>query len=313
MTVAPASEANVELALGRVALAGGNQQLAIAHADRVIQLAPMSPAGYELRAYVTDGSDDGDASDAALERAIELGSRDACLYEAKAYRLIAADQRENSFMDELLSADVARAAADLYQRALGLRPSGETAVPGLVVALWNVEAFTDADEVSLNASRVSFPTSGLLLVGQAALEKNRRNIQEATRLLHQATVEPYTLPREHRRAVVALRANWLGEWVVEQLNTLVGGARFDEARALLGEQLADTTIPAPLRTMMEATQRDLPDMERLHGALQAVQQGRRDEGVAVLTGLAENPHTADRTRRMADRLLRDIGARTQQE
>jgi uncharacterized protein (UPF0147 family) len=309
MTTAPASDANVELALGRLATAGGNQELAIAHAERVIALAPTSPAGYELKVYATDEATDYAALEAALERAIALGSRDAFLYEAKADRLLAANQRENSFIDDVLSADVARTAADLYQRALGLRPRNDTPLSGLVVALLNVETLTDTDQIMLNASRMLFPTDGLLLVGQAAVEKARGNVQQASHLLQQATVEPYTLPREQRRAVVALRANWLGQWVAAQLNTFVNEGRFDDARALIGEQLADDTLPVPVRRLLEGTESDLPDMERLHQAVEAGENGRRSEAIAMLTELADNPDTADQTRRMAQRILQEIGAR----
>jgi hypothetical protein len=309
MTITPASEASVELALGRLATAGGNRELALAHAERVIALASTSPAGYELQAYVTDVGDDGAVFDTALERAIALGSRDAFLYEAKGNRLIAANQRANSNVDDLLSADVARAAADFFERALGLRPRNDAPVRGLVLALLNVDEFTDTDQITLNANRLVFPTNGLPLVGLAALEKQRGNVIEASRLLHQATVAPFALPREDRRAVVALRTNWLGEWVLDQLNTFVSEARFDEARALVDQQLADSTIPERLRTVIEGTQKELPDLERLHTAVEAGGNGRREEAVAILTELADNPDTGDRARRMAERVLRDLGVR----
>ncbi|HUQ52466.1 MAG TPA: hypothetical protein VM692_09610, partial [Gammaproteobacteria bacterium] len=309
MEISPASEASVELALGRLATAGGNQELALAHAERVIALASTSPAGYELKAYGAVDIDDGAAFDAALERAIALGSRDSFLYEAKAARLINANQRTNSSVDDLFDADVARTAADLFQRALGLRPRNDTPLRGLVVALLNVETHTDTDQLTLNAGRVMFPTNGLLLVGQAALEKQRGNVSEASRLLQQATVEPFTLTSEDRRMIVALRGNWLGQWVAAQLNELVPAGRFEEVRALVAEQLADETLPGPLRSMIERVQKDLPEMERLDEAAQAAQNGRRAEAVAILTELADAPDTGERARRVAERMLRDFGVR----
>jgi hypothetical protein len=59
MTVEPASEANVAFALGRLATVGGNLDIARAHADEVIALAPESAAGYELKAYAAhEGGDE---------------------------------------------------------------------------------------------------------------------------------------------------------------------------------------------------------------------------------------------------------------
>jgi uncharacterized protein (UPF0147 family) len=135
-------------------------------------------------------------------------------------------------------------------------------------------------------------------------------VQQASQLLQQATVEPYTLPGEQRRAVVALRANWLGQWLAAELNTLVSEARFGDARALIGAQLADATLPAPLRKMIEEIQGDLPDMERLHEAVQAGESGRRSEALAMLRDLADDPNTAERTRRVAQRILQEIGERS---
>jgi hypothetical protein len=273
----------------------------------VIALAPAVAAGFELKAYAANDADDGAAFDAALERAVALGSRDPFLYQSKADRLLAANQRPNVGIDDLLTPEVARTAADLYQRALGLRPRDETPLPGLALALLNVDTFTDGDEITLNASRVLFPTNGLPLVGQAAVEKGRGNVSQAARLLQQSTTEPFTLPKSHRQSVVALRANWLGQWLAAQLNTLVAEARFDEARALVDEQLADDSLPAPLRRMIETIQGDMPDMERLHQAVEAGQSGRRAEAVSTLRQLADSPATAERTRRVAERILREIG------
>ena len=182
-------------------------------------------------------------------------------------------------------------------------------MPGLVVALLNVDTLTESDQLTLNVSRVLFPTTGLLLVGQAAIERERGNVREASRLLRQATLEPFTLPKQHRRAVVALRTNWLGEWLSKEINALISEEQFAAARTLAAEQLADDTLPTPLRTMLENVQKDLPDMERIRSAIDAGEAGNRQEAVAILTDLADNPSTGERTRRAAERILQDLGVR----
>ena len=45
MTIGPASDANVALALGRLATVGNNLDIARMHAEQVIALAPSLPAG----------------------------------------------------------------------------------------------------------------------------------------------------------------------------------------------------------------------------------------------------------------------------
>jgi hypothetical protein len=310
MVIAPATEENVEFALGRLATAGGNQELATTHAERVVALLPSSPAGHELKAYASAAASDSSAFEAALERAIELGSRDAFLLQVKAERLITANQRQGASIDDLLSADVARTAADLFEQALRLRPRNDAPFRGLSIAMLNVDTFTETDEATVNASRVLFPTNGFLLVAQAAIERQRGDIREASSLLRQASTEPSTLPRDHRNAIRAIRANWLGQWVAAQLGTLASEGRFDEIRSLLAEQLADDTLPTPLRTMLQTAQKELPATERLHDALAAGANGRRAEAIEALTDLVDDPATTERTRRVAQRFLQDLGVRT---
>ncbi len=266
MSIEPASEANVAFALGRLATVGGNLDLARGHAERVIALVPRSPAGYELQAYAAHEAGDTEKLVPALERAIELGSGESWVYSTKADRLLTESRSDSGRLDELLPAATARAAADLYEQALGLRARNNAAFAGLVMALLNVAVTTPEDEAALNAGRVLFPTDGLLLVGQAAAARSRGDGSAAMRLLGQATSEPFALPRRYRGPVVALRSGWFGEWFMDELGTLTTDGRFAEARALVTRHLADDTIKGPLRTMLEAVQRDLPNLEVLRRA-----------------------------------------------
>ena len=304
MTVAPASEANVEFALGRLAIVGGNIDLARSHAARVIALAPASPAGYELEAYAAHEAGDEESLAPALESAVEHGSRESWIYATKADRLLVNSERDSGRLDELLPADTARAAADLYERALGLRPRNAAAFAGLIMALLNVAALTEADNTAVNAGRRIFPTDGLLLVGEAAAAKSRGEIPTAVQLLGRATAEPFTIPRRYRNSVVALRSSWFGEWFLAELATLTEDGRFAESRALVTQYLGDDTITGPLRKMLEAVQQDLPDLERLHAATEAGRAGNEDEAAAILTALVNDPSAGERARREAERMLR---------
>jgi tetratricopeptide (TPR) repeat protein len=220
MTIEPASDASVAFALGRLATVGGNLDLASAHAAEVIALAPLSPAGHELSAYAAHEGGELDAVAHALERAIELGSSESWVYATKADRLLAENQRASGALDELLPAATARAAADLYERALLLRPRNTAAFAGLAVALLNVDAISAADDAALRSSRTMFPTEGLLLVGQAAAARSRGDTPAAVSLLLQATAEPFRMPRRYRNAVAALRGSWSGEWLLAERREL---------------------------------------------------------------------------------------------
>jgi tetratricopeptide (TPR) repeat protein len=303
MIVEPASEANVAFALGRLATVGGNLDIARAHAEQVIALAPSSPAGYELKAYAAQEAGDDAALVPALLRAIELGSRESWVYVTQADRLLFGVQRDSGRLDEVLTADTARAAANLYERALGLRPRNDAAFAGLVMALLNVDTPTDSDDIALSAARIMFPTNGLLLVGQAAVAKSRGDAPAAAKLLGQAMAEPFTMPRRYRGSVIALRNGWIAEWFVAELAELTQHGKFAESRALVTEYLADGTIKGPLRSMLESVQEDLPDLERLHAAAEAGRAGKEDEAAAILTALVNDPTTGERARREAERML----------
>jgi hypothetical protein len=209
MTIEAASDADVAFALGRLATVGGNLDLAHAHAVDVAAVAPHSSAGYELEAYVAHESGDDESLAASLERAVELGSRESWIYATQADRLLLRSQRDRGRLDELLPAEAARAAADLYEQALALRPRNAAALTGLVMALLNVDALTAADDATLSAGRALFPTDGLLVVGQAAAAKGRGDALAAVELLAQATAEPFTMPRRYHNRVVTLRNSWL--------------------------------------------------------------------------------------------------------
>ena len=304
MIVEPASEANVAFALGRLATVGGNLDIARTHAQRVIALAPSSPAGYELEAYAAHEAGDDASLVPALERAIDLGSRESWIYVTRADRLQFGSQRDSGRLDELLTADTARKAADLYERALGLRPRNDAAFTGLVMALLNVDAPTDSDTIALSAARIMFPTDGLLLVGQAAVARSRGDAPAAAKLLGQAVAEPFTMPRRYRSSVVALRNGWIAEWLVAELAKLTQDGKFAESRALVTEYLADVTIKGPLRSMLESVQEDLPDLERLHAAAEAERAGRQDEAAAILTALVNDPGIGEQARSEAEQMLR---------
>jgi hypothetical protein len=303
MVVEPASEANVAFALGRLATVGGNLDIARTHAQRVIALAPSSPAGYELEAYAAHEAGDEAALFPALERAIELGSRESWIYVTQADRLLFGSQRDNGRLDELLTPDTARTAAELYERALGLRPRNSAAFAGLVMALLNVDTLTDSDNIALSAARIIFPTDGLLLVGQAAVAKSHGDVPGAAKLLARAMAEPFTMPRRYRSSVVALRNGWIADWFVTELAKLTQDGKFAESRALVTEYLADGTIKGPLRSMLEAVRDDLPDLERLHAATEAERAGKDDEAAAILSALVNDPSTDERARREAERML----------
>jgi uncharacterized protein (UPF0147 family) len=164
----------------------------------------------------------------------------------------------------------------------------------------------------LRGGRLMLPTDGLLLVGEAAIEKQRGNVQQAVDLLRQARAEPFTLPARIRPAVTALHADWLSNYVFNEFQARIREGRLDAAQALISEQLSADGLPQGLRTRFERLQRDATGLERIIAAGDAVESGDVAEARAILTALVNDPETTQTVRRMAeDRLanLREGGAR----
>ncbi len=132
MIVGPASPAQVEFALARVAFAGGNDELARKHIDAVRALAPKSAPVYELLALLAARAQDGPALQSALDQAIAFGSEDSTIYSMKGFDLVEDQRNENPGAGGALSRSdrargrrhvrpVDRAAAAQSQRVQGAR------------------------------------------------------------------------------------------------------------------------------------------------------------------------------------------------
>jgi hypothetical protein len=303
MQVEPASAAQVDFALARVALAGGNDNLARKHIDAVLAVTPRSPEVHEMLALLAARAEDIPAQKAALDRAIELGSRDARVYEMKAFRIIEEYRDESASAGDVLPAAKAREAADLFGRAIALRPRSRNAYDGLVFALLNVDATTEGDSTALAAGRLLYPTEGVMLVGDAVVERQRGNVDGAVQLLRRARAEPFTLATEQRSLAISLHDNWLLQWMSDQLGTLVPAERYDEAHALLDAQLADESLKGRPRTAIASMKAELTGHQRIQTALAVGRDGDADEAKNLLTTLANDPDATERTRRDAQRIL----------
>jgi hypothetical protein len=303
MIVEPASPAQVEFALARAAFAGGNHELARKHLDAVLAMVPKSPSVHEMLALLAARAEDGAALESAMDEAIALGSKDSTIYSMKGFRLVEKHRNENASIGEDLPTDVARTAADMFGRSITLRPRNRDAYNGLIFALLNVDDVTDQDVEALALGRRAYPTEGIVLVGQAAVERRRGNVTEAVRLLRSARSEPFTLDTGRRAMVTGLHDVWLLEWVSGQLNVLAPAERFDEAHALLDAQLADEALTGRPRTAIASMKADLTGYQRLQAAVAAGREGKGDEARAALTTLANDPNVSERTRRDAQRIL----------
>lgn len=302
MTVGAASPASVEFALARLAVIGNNNDLARRHLDAALARAPNAAPIYELQAVLASRDGDDEATTAALDKAIELGSTDATAFASKGFALLEQRANTNARLDDMLDPATARTIADLFNRSIELWGRSRNAYQGLVNALANVDALTERDAASIAIGRTAFPDDGVVLVGQALIERSRGNLAEAARLVRRSRGEPFRMASQQRRAVTGLLEAWFVELVAEAQNG-PDAERIAEIETLLDEQLADESLPDASRTRLGRMKLDFRGMLRLNDARSALESGRRADGVAILTEIANDQAGSDFARREAERLL----------
>jgi hypothetical protein len=300
MTIAPASPGNVEASLARLAVAGGNDEPARRHAEALLAIVPNNAVSYEIFAIVADRAGDTAALTSAVDKAIELGSRDPEIYSIKAIHLIEANRRADVAVDEMLPPDVARTAADLLGQSLALQPRSRDTIEQLMFALLNVDSFSEQDDAVLAVSGRALPTEGRVLVAQAAVARGRGDISGATELLHRARTEPFTLPPRQRSMVGLLHDSWFMEWTFAELESF-GPDRPDAAVAFLDAQLANDAIAGRARTALEGIRADMVGFERLRTAIEARRAGRIAEADAIIAELTNDPNISGPLRREIER------------
>jgi len=304
MTVAPATPIQVEFALGRLAFGTGKYELAQEHAERVVALAPSASAGYELLALVAFRTGQSTDLASSLDRAIELGSNDAIVYEIQGFRTVEDNWLSERAADDSLTPDAARTAADLFEKSLSLLPDNAHAFEGLATALLNVEEVRDQDETVLAKGRLVLPTNGFVVVGQAAIENRRGNVRDAARLLSMATQESMTLPARMGPAIRGLRDRWLIEWSSDELRKLMESGDFDSAQAFVSDLLDDEWVTGRARSSLERTGRDIAGFRRIDGAMH--EGGTASEARAKLREIADDEAESTNVRNAARRLLEQI-------
>ena len=306
MMIAPASPGNVEASLARLAVAGGNDEPARRHAEALLAIVPNNAVSYEIFAIVADRAGDTAALTAAVDKAIELGSRDPNIYSVKATHLMEMNRRADAPVDEMLPPDVARTAADLLGRALALRPRSRDTIEQMMFALLNSDAVSDQDDAVLATSGRALPTEGRVLVAQAAVARARGDMLGATELLRRARAEPFVLPPRQRSMVGALHDSWFMEWTFAELETF-GPERPNDAITFLDSQLANDAITDRMRAALEGIRADMVGFQRLRTAMEARLDGRAAEADAILAELTNDPNISARLRREVERMAADGG------
>lgn len=236
-TVGPAAAFEVEDALGRLAFAGRNWQLAATHGRAAIAAAPPDPRGHELLAIALDEQGDAEGARAEFAAAVERGTKDFQphfeLAEAAQNRAVAEGQ---------LAAQEARQIANGYQRAINLYPRFRPAFENLAGVVGVVEPWGEEDRKFLEFGLRLFPNSAMIQVGLAQLSRRGGDKAAAQALLEKVLAEP-ALPTEVAQFARKIDAAWEQQDIAAEIEELTQAKRFSEALDYLDRRLEGGVAP----------------------------------------------------------------------
>jgi tetratricopeptide (TPR) repeat protein len=178
--IASATRAEVEQALGEVALGGSREALALSHAQAAIAAAPDQPAGYELQARVCEQRKDDAGAFAAYKEAVVRKSSDArayFMYGFLRYKQVVEEGGGD------LPAEEARNCANCYERAINLNPFAEAPYASLAVLLDHLPAGMNEVGPFVRQGNKVFPANPIIRIGVAFLDHADGHDEEALRRL----------------------------------------------------------------------------------------------------------------------------------
>lgn len=179
----PAAPAEVELALGRIALLGDNFAQAERHLVRLRELTPDAPQPEELAGHLARARRDPAAMQSAFARAAERGSRDVGVYfwPAEQIRGSAGDDDTASSWGGTgtLTQDDLRRAANLYKRAINLQPTWRPAYEAFAAVIPALFSPQPHDRPFLEQGLRVFPHNGHLSAALAVLDYRQDREDEA--------------------------------------------------------------------------------------------------------------------------------------
>lgn len=280
----------VDIALGRLALASGRNELARQHANQALAGSTQLPQGFELLAAVERRAGDEAAAFAACSRATLLGSQDANTLFLLAYLTARGETERGDF-----SGRNVRAVANLYRQAIKANPTMVEAYNNLAALAPALDPVEDADLAALKEGGKRFPHRGEIVLGLATMVAQRGNRAVARDLVDEARKRGLPLPEERRAQ--QMEQCWLCDEYTKRINSLVGNERYGDALSAYDELIPQVS-DASLRGVLQHNRQMVAIQVRTAAAEAAVRN--RDyptarRGFEALLGESDLPPTLRRT------------------
>lgn len=304
--IAPASNAVVQFALGRLAVAGGNSDLGIQHAEAVISNAPSRPEGYDLLAIALRNTENKTRLVEVLEKAINLDSNDSQIYCLKASMLMEEKWRTGFVMGGPLDRDVAKQIADMFKKSILIRPNKKYAFEGFTFALMNMDTYEEDDKKILELGRRLYPLEGSILAGFAALARMDGDINLFNQKLNVSCSDSMNMSQSTKTILRGLQQYIYQEWLFEKVNPLMKEGKFVEAETLLAQHNSLPFISTEMQKALKEMDAILYSSKKMYSAELEMRAGRIDEAVSILNNIEKDEKIPRQGKAAARRMLSKI-------
>lgn len=275
---------------------------ALPHLRAAAKLAPDNVQVWEALGAAELRADDPAAGLAALNRAIELGSRVGLVWNNRAVLRQRAEHAPGDFVSSTDVASFARDAAD-FRKAIEFDSRCEAAYAGLAGVVYAVQPFDPADVARLDRGRALFPENVTIAVGRAAARLHTMQAAEGERGLRALLAREELAAPARRLAESALEGERL-KAIGAAIQTLTKERRFAELGEKLDRALADDSLSRPNRQQLERVRRQTDELRRIDEAVQAYNAGNRRRAAELVHSVLDDPPADWTVRAEANRLLK---------
>ncbi len=232
LKVSRADAFEVELALGRLAIASKRLDRAREHADQSLELRPQDPKSHELLALVLERSGDRNAALHAYIAAATRGSRAFRTYFQLGLGV------EQQTPEDKTEAE-ARTITQFYQKAVTVDPYQLESYHRLLNVSAHLGEINEQDLEILRLGHRIFPAEPELILGLGYLEERAGNFETAAALANSLFKEGDAFAPEFQDRARLFFARWDGQRALGTIEYFVGQQAFDKALAVAERALTD--------------------------------------------------------------------------
>ncbi|HWA84659.1 MAG TPA: hypothetical protein VG710_00435 [Opitutus sp.] len=301
----PATEGEVEYALGALQLGGRGAPEALPHLERAVALEPANVAAWEALGFARLAQDEKDAALAAFDHATRLGSHNALVWHNHAVLRQEAELPAGEFV-VTTNWEMFNESARDYRQAIALDPRCQPAYEGLAGVVYGAQPADAADLARLEQGRRFFPGDRMITTGVAAAQLRVGDRAAATKDLRAIFDAADAAPAVRQLARSALEGEVLAK-VKAQFESTQRDRRYADLIAGIDEALKEDVLAPENRRALVAQRHEVDQWRRLDAAVNLVNSGRRAEAAVAVRMILDEPPANGIMRQEAERVLKACG------